>query len=63
MVGMGRATDLLFRNKPVTAESAEYGLGDAVVPPEKVDGLEALALATELAQGRRQRHLVARSNS
>lgn len=51
MVGMGRATELFLRNKPVTAEEAlNWGMVTAVVPPEKVLE-EATALATELAQG------------
>ena len=50
-VGMGRATELFLRNKPVTAEEAlNLGLVNAVVPAEKVMD-EAMALATELAQG------------
>jgi len=50
-VGMGRATELFLRNKPVSAEEAfNLGLVNAVVPPEKVME-EALALAKELAQG------------
>jgi 2-(1,2-epoxy-1,2-dihydrophenyl)acetyl-CoA isomerase len=50
-VGIGRATELFLRNKPVSADEAlGLGLVNAVVPPEKVMD-EALALATELAQG------------
>ncbi len=50
-VGIGRATELFLRNKPVGAEEAlSLGLLNAVVPPEKVLD-EALALAQELAQG------------
>jgi len=50
-VGMGRATELFLRNKPVSAEEAlSLGLVNAVVPAEKVME-ESLALAKELAQG------------
>jgi len=50
-VGMGRATELFLRNKPVTAEEAlNLGLVNAVVPKEKVMD-EAMALAAEIAQG------------
>lgn len=51
MVGIGKATELFLRNKPVTAEEAlNMGLVTAIVAPEKVMD-EATALATELAQG------------
>ncbi|MGH7966693.1 MAG: enoyl-CoA hydratase/isomerase family protein [Candidatus Binatia bacterium] len=51
IVGMGRATELFIRNKPVTAEEAlNLAMVNAVVAPEKVLD-EATALATELAQG------------
>lgn len=50
-VGIGRATELFLRNKPVGAEEAlGLGLVNMVVSPEKVLD-EALALAQELAQG------------
>lgn len=50
-VGIGRATELFLRNKPVGAEEAlALGLVNAVVPPEQVMA-EALKLASELAQG------------
>jgi 2-(1,2-epoxy-1,2-dihydrophenyl)acetyl-CoA isomerase len=50
-VGIGRATELFLRNKPVGAEEAlSLGLLNAVVPPEKVLD-EAKVLAQELAQG------------
>lgn len=50
-VGIGRATELFLRNKPVSAEEALHlGLVNAVVPPEQVMD-EALTLARELAQG------------
>lgn len=50
-VGIGRATELFLRNKPVSAEEAlGLGLLNAVVPPEKVLD-EAMTVARELAQG------------
>lgn len=50
-VGIGRATELFLRNRPLTADEAlNLGLVNAVVPPEKVFD-EALKLAQELAQG------------
>jgi len=50
-VGIGRATELFLRNKPVSAEEAlSLGLVHAVVPPEKVME-ETMTLARELAQG------------
>ncbi|MGE0822818.1 MAG: enoyl-CoA hydratase/isomerase family protein [Candidatus Binatia bacterium] len=50
-VGVGRATELFLRNKPVSAEEALHlGLVNAVVPPENVLD-EAMTLAQELAQG------------
>ena len=50
-VGIGRATELFLRNKPVSAEEAlSLGLVNAVVTPEKVMD-EAMTLARELAQG------------
>ncbi|MBM4254274.1 MAG: hypothetical protein FJ147_00070 [Deltaproteobacteria bacterium] len=50
-VGIGRATELFLRNKPVGAEEAlTLGLVNAVVPPEHVMP-EAMKLANELAQG------------
>ncbi len=50
-VGIGRATELFLRNKPVGAEEAlTLGLVNAVVPAEQVMS-EAMKLATELAQG------------
>jgi 2-(1,2-epoxy-1,2-dihydrophenyl)acetyl-CoA isomerase len=50
-VGIGRATELFLRNKPLTAaEALNLGLVNAVVPPEKVMD-EAMTLAQELAQG------------
>ena len=50
-VGIGRATELFLRNKPVGAEEAlTLGLVNAVVPPEQVMA-EATKLAHELAQG------------
>lgn len=50
-VGIGRATELFLRNKPVSAEEAlNLGLVNAVVPPEKVFE-EAMTLAQDLAQG------------
>ena len=51
LVGMGRATELFMRNKPLTAEEAlNLGIINAVVEKEKVMD-EAMALAVELAQG------------
>jgi 2-(1,2-epoxy-1,2-dihydrophenyl)acetyl-CoA isomerase len=51
LVGMGRATEMFLRNKPISAEDAlNFGLINAVVPAEKVME-EATAWATELAQG------------
>jgi len=50
-VGMGRATELFFRNRPVTAEEAkELGMVNAIVAKEAVMD-ESMALAAELAQG------------
>jgi len=50
-VGMGRATELLVKNRPITADKAlDLGLVSSVVPPEKVMD-EAMALAQELAMG------------
>jgi 2-(1,2-epoxy-1,2-dihydrophenyl)acetyl-CoA isomerase len=50
-VGIGRATELFLRNKPLSAEEAlNLGLVNSVTAPEKVFD-EALALAKELAQG------------
>jgi 2-(1,2-epoxy-1,2-dihydrophenyl)acetyl-CoA isomerase len=50
-VGIGRATELFLRNKPVGAEEAlTLGLVTAVVPAEQVIP-EAMKLASELAQG------------
>jgi 2-(1,2-epoxy-1,2-dihydrophenyl)acetyl-CoA isomerase len=50
-VGMGRATELFLRNRPVSAEEAlSLGLVNAVVPAEKVLA-ESLKLAQELGQG------------
>ncbi len=50
-VGMGRATELFLRNRPLSAEEAlSLGLLSAVVPPERVMD-EAMSLAQELAQG------------
>jgi enoyl-CoA hydratase/carnithine racemase len=51
LVGLGRATELLYFGDAVDAATAErYGLFNKVVPPEKVLD-EALAWATRLAQG------------
>lgn len=50
-VGIGRATELFLRNKPVSAEEAlSLGLVNAVAPPEKVFE-EAMTLAQDLAHG------------
>jgi 2-(1,2-epoxy-1,2-dihydrophenyl)acetyl-CoA isomerase len=50
-VGIGRATELFLRNKPVGAEEAlTLGLVNAVVPADQVMP-EAMKLANELAQG------------
>jgi 2-(1,2-epoxy-1,2-dihydrophenyl)acetyl-CoA isomerase len=50
-VGIGRATELFLRNKPVGAEEAlALGLLNAVVPQDQVMA-EAMKLANELAQG------------
>lgn len=50
-VGMGRATELFMRNKPMSAEEAlNLGLVNAVVAKESVME-ESMSMATELAQG------------
>jgi enoyl-CoA hydratase/carnithine racemase len=51
LVGLGRATELLYFGDAIDAATAErYGLFNKVVPPEKVLD-EALAWATRLAEG------------
>jgi len=51
IMGLGRATEYAFTNKPFTAEDAlAWGMVNRVVPPETLQE-EALAWAQELAAG------------
>lgn len=51
VVGLGRATELLYLGDPIDAATAErYGLINRVVPPEQLMG-EAMSWARRLADG------------
>ncbi|HJW90485.1 MAG TPA: enoyl-CoA hydratase-related protein [Anaerolineales bacterium] len=51
LVGLGRATEYAFSNKPIGAQQAlEWGLVNRLAPDEEL-GVQAAAWAAELAQG------------